>query len=92
MKMSRISRKSKMAALLGVLAIASTGVFAPPPAQARPTCQEEASRQCRNPWTYEDKWQQQGYSSYQECLDDWISMLCPPHNYGPLEGVREEAL
>ncbi len=90
--MSRISRKSKMAALLGALAIASSGVFAPPPAQARPTCQEEASRQCRNPWTYEDKWQQQGYSSYQECLDDWISMLCPPQYDAPLAGLREEGL
>ncbi len=88
--MFTMSRKSKTAALLCALTIASSGVFAPPPAQARPTCQEEAQRQCRNPWTYEDYWQNQGYSSYQECVDDWVSMLCPPQYDGPLQGVRED--
>jgi hypothetical protein len=46
MKMTRISRKSRTAALLGVLTIASSGAFVAPPAQAYPTCEELMRREC----------------------------------------------
>ncbi|MGZ8284862.1 MAG: hypothetical protein ACXW27_09590 [Allosphingosinicella sp.] len=88
--MSRISRKSKVAALLGVLTIASSGVFAPPPAQAYPTCEDIMRRECARYWQGQPLWQIQGYPTLQACVDDNVAMTCPPAYYGPLEGVRED--
>lgn len=92
MKMSRMSRKSKMAALLGVLTIASSGVLAPPPALARPGC-EEAQRQSCNTYMPDQGvrvWQWMGYPSLEACADEFISMNCPWQFSGPLEGVRHD--
>jgi hypothetical protein len=89
-----MSRKSKMAALLGVLTVASSAVFAPPPAHARPGC-EEAQRQSCNTYMPDQGlrvWQWMGYPSLEACTEDFISTTCPWQFSGPLEGVREDRL
>jgi hypothetical protein len=94
MKMSRIYRKAKVAILLGALAIASTGMFAPPPAQARPGC-EDAQRQSCNSWMPDQHmrvWQWMGYSSLEECAAEAIALSCPWMFSGRLQGVRNDRM
>ena len=90
--MSRISGKSKVATLLGTLAIASSGLFVAPPAQAYPTCEELMRRECNRYWDGQYAWQRWEYESLQACVDYEVAMTCPPQNYSPLEGAREEEL
>jgi hypothetical protein len=87
-----MSRKSKLAALLGVLTIASSGAFAPPPALARPNC-EDAQRQSCNTYMPDQGlrvWQWMGYSSLEECTADFITTTCPWSFSRSLHGTREE--
>jgi hypothetical protein len=88
--MSKICVKSKMAALLGVLTVASSGAFIAPPAQAYPTCEELMRRECSRYWDGQYAWQWQEYESLQACIDYEVAMTCPPQYYGSLEGVRED--
>jgi hypothetical protein len=92
--MSRMSRKSRVAALLGVLTIASSGVLAPPPALARPGCEEAQFQSC-NTWMPDQHmrvWQWMGYSSIQECTADFIATTCPWMFSGTLKGVRDDRM
>ena len=88
--MIRISWKSKAASVLAALAIASSGVFAPPPAQARPTCPDEMRRICGLPWFGIRYWEVE-HSSLQECADDLTAQNCRPEfdDPGPLGSLRE---
>ena len=88
--MSRISRNSRMAALLGVLTLASSGAFVAPPAQAYPTCEDIIRRECNRYFEGQHLWQIQGYASLQECVDYEVAMTCPPQYYGTLAGVRND--
>lgn len=88
--MSRMSRKSKAAALLAALTVASSGVFAPPPAQAYPTCEELMRRECNRYWQGQYAWQWQEYESLQACVDAEVAMTCPPQYSGALDGIRED--
>jgi hypothetical protein len=90
MKMSRISLKARAAALLVAVAVASTGIFAPPPAQAYPTCQDIVWRECNRYYQGQYLWQRQGYDSAWACYYDQVEMTCGPQYYGALEGVRED--
>ncbi len=92
--MSRLYWKSKMAPLLCVLTIASSGVLAPPPAQARPGC-EDAMRQSCNTYMPDQQlrvWQWMGYASLEECTVEFIAETCPWQFSGPLKGVRDDRL
>ena len=88
--MSRISRKSKIAALLGVLTIASSGIFPPPPAEAYPTCQDIVWRECNRVFEGIPLWQRQEYESAWACYYDQVEMTCGPQYYGAMDGVRED--
>lgn len=88
--MSAMSRKSKAAALLVAVTVASTGVFAPPPAQAYPTCQDIVWRECNRYYQGQYLWQRQEYESARACYYDQVEMTCGPQYYGSLEAVRED--
>jgi len=92
--MSRLSGKSKAAALLVALTVASSGVLAPSPALARPGCEEAQFQSC-NTWMPDQHmrvWQWMGYSSIQECTADFIATTCPWMFSGSLKAVRDDRL
>jgi hypothetical protein len=91
MKMSRMSRKSKVAALLGVLTIASSGALVPPPAQARPSCEDLVRQDCARFYEGQQVWELDGYYSLENCVEVESARTCPPRYYGATDGIREES-
>lgn len=89
--MSRLSGRSKIASLLGVVAIASSGLFAPPPAQARPSCEDLVWQQCARFYQGRQVWELDGYYSLENCFEVETARSCPPRYYGSADDYREES-
>ncbi len=75
--MSKTSWKSKTAALLGAMVVASSGVVVPAPAQAYPTCEDIMRRDCRGYWEIQE------FLNLEACVRYEVELGCPEPYHGP---------